>query len=138
MEKKPYQLHVRVLVTKLRGPRDHPVSFYTRRRGIKQCYYETAELCLSLNHGESIAMLRSSYMLTVGCNQLESNNAIICGGIFTHIFPIVWLAINNVSLKHTNWKGMKNHAGKWCQKLCIFLFEVIFASRKMYLASGSC
>ena len=38
--KKPYQLHVRVLVTKLRGPRDHPVSFYTRRRGIKQCYYE--------------------------------------------------------------------------------------------------
>ena len=30
-------------------------------------------------------------------------------------------------MDHTMWKGMKNFAGKWCRKLCAFLFEATWA-----------
>ena len=55
----------------------------------------------------------------------------------SHIFPKIQVASNEKCTISTivNWhsischfmpKGMKNHAIKWCHKLCTFLFEATF------------
>ena len=41
-------------------------------------------------------------------------------------------------MDHTMWKSMKNCAGKWCQKLCAFLFDATWAFGKMCLLICYC